>query len=97
MVAINEVNLSQYKTSSEEELAENDLEIRLQNNFNFASAGISLGEVIYFSGNKTIRAEVFDQTRVRYEGQIFDFDVLTKKILKEVMGIQRLKLAAPRW
>ena len=97
MVATNEVNLSQYTTSSAEELAENDLEIRLQSEFNFASAGISLGEEIHFSGNKAIRAEVFDQTRVKYENQIYDFDVLTKKILRDVMGIQRLQLAAPRW
>lgn len=97
MVAIKEVNLSKDDTPSEEELAENDLEIRLQSEFNFASAGISLGEIIYFSEDKTIRAEIFDQTKVKYEGQIYDFDVLTKQILKDVMGIQRLQLAAPRW
>ena len=69
---------------------------RNKQRFNFASVGISAGEILEFKKDKTITAKVLDDDKIEFEGQSMSLSPAALIVIHR-MGYEWTKIAGPQF
>ena len=69
---------------------------RNKQRFNFASVGISAGEILEFKKDKTITAKVLDDDKIEFEGKSMSLSPAALTVIHR-MGYEWTKIAGPQF
>ena len=69
---------------------------RNKQRFNFASVGISAGEILEFKKDKTITAKVLDDDKIEFEGKSMSLSPAALIVIHR-MGYEWTKIAGPQF